>query len=122
MSSTTRQYFTSEDLNMLRRVMDNAGLFGRPDEPSQLARSAASRFLIACFQQGIATETELRFELFHHLHQDMSEPVRAAEIFDFQAWENEGGAFGPLARANLDAGFRWPGGRVSFPFMLEVAA
>ncbi|CAN7538117.1 hypothetical protein [Rhizobium sp. LjRoot254] len=98
LSSTIQQHFTLDDLNMLRRVLDNAGLHDRHGETSHSARLAASRFLIGCFKQGISTEMELRFELFHHLYQDMSERVRAGELADIKAWENEGGALASEAR------------------------
>ena len=91
MSSTTQQHFTRDDLNMLRRVLENAGFHDRPGEASHLARLSASRFHFGCFQQGISTKMELRFELFHHLYQDMSERARA-ELAIIQTWENEGGA------------------------------
>ncbi|MBX9458069.1 MAG: hypothetical protein KL863_19725 [Rhizobium sp.] len=122
MSSTTRQYFTSDDLNMLRRILDDAGLVDRDGETSRRSRSVASRFLIACFQQGVATEMELRSELFHHLYQDLTEPVRAGEITDFPSWENEGGAFGTRARSDRGTDSRAPGRRCTLPLMLKVAA
>lgn len=98
MSSTTQQYFTPDDLNMLGRVLDNAGLQDGPGEASRPARLAASRFLIERFQQGISAEMELGSELFHHLYQDMSERVRGGELAEVQTWENEGGAMAPEAR------------------------
>lgn len=62
MSSTIQQYFTPDNLNMLRRALDDAGCHYK-----------ANGF-------------------FHHLYQDMSERARAREFADFEAWENEGGA------------------------------
>jgi hypothetical protein len=91
LSSTIQQHFTLDNLNMLRRVLDNAGLHDGPDA-ARLARLSASRFLIECFQHGISTETDLKSELLNHLHQDMSERARAAEFADAQTWENEGDA------------------------------
>lgn len=131
MSSTIQQYFTSGDLHMIRRVLDNAGLHDRADERSRLARRVAGRFLIGCFQQGISTEMELRFELFHHLYQDTSERVRMGEVADLQAWENEGGAVVSAARPNVRPGLRLVAGQTSdvrrimlgFPaFMLSHAS
>ena len=92
MSSTFQQHFTPDDLNMIRRVLDNAGLHDRPGHATHQARPSASRFLIKCFQRGVSTELALRDELYHHLYQDMSEPVRACENADVKGWENEGGA------------------------------
>lgn len=92
MSSTFQQYFTSDDLSMIRRVLDNAGLHDRLGEATHQARPSASRFLITCFQRGISTELALREELYHHLYQDMSEPARAGENGDVHDWETEGGA------------------------------
>lgn len=113
MSSTIQQHFAPDDLNMLRRVLDNAGLHDRPGEASLVARLAASRFLIGCFQQGISTEMALRFELFHHLHQDMSERVQARELADIKAWENEGGAPASEARATRQPRMRRISGRTT---------
>jgi hypothetical protein len=110
MSSTFQQHFTPDDLNMIRRVLDNAGLHDRPGEATHHARLSASLFLITCFQQGISTELALREELHHHLYQDTSEPVRAGEPADVQGWENEGGAVAaepqtmPLLNLRLVAG------------------
>lgn len=63
MSSMTQQYLSSDDLRMLKRVLDNAGLHDQFDEYSRLIRMVAGRHLIASFQLGIASEMELNFEL-----------------------------------------------------------
>lgn len=110
MSSTFQQHFTPDDLNMIRRVLDNAGIHHRPGEATHQDRPSASRFLITCFQQGISTELALREELHHHLYQDTSEPVRAGENADVKGWENEDGAMAaelqktPLINRRLVAG------------------
>lgn len=101
MSSTFQQHFTSDNLNMIRRVLDYAGLHDRLGEATHQARPSASRFLITCFQGGISTELALREELYHHLYQDMSEPVRAGENADIHGWENEGGAASVEPRITL---------------------
>lgn len=92
MSSTFQQYLTSDDLNMIRRVLDNAGLHDRSGKVAHQARVTGSRFLITRFQLGISTELALREKLYHHLYQDMSEPVQAGENAGVHDWENEGGA------------------------------
>lgn len=92
MSSATQQYLTPNDLNMLRRVLDDSGLYDGLDDAAHLARLTASRLLIGCFQQGISMEMERRLELFNHLYQDMSERVRAEELAGVQMWKNEAGA------------------------------
>jgi hypothetical protein len=113
MSSTNQQHFTSDDLDMLRRVLDNADLHDRPSEIPHPVRSAASRFLITRFQQGNTSEIELRFELFHHLYQDTSERARAGEHAEFQVWENEGGAVVSEAHPNHQPSLRLVAGQTS---------
>jgi hypothetical protein len=100
MSSTFQQYLTSDDLNIIRRVLDNAGLHDRFGEVAHQARVTASRFLITCFQRGISTELALREELYH-LYQDMSEPVRAGENAEIHDWEIEGSAVSVEPRIRL---------------------
>lgn len=89
MSSMKQQYFAADDLRMLKRVLDHAGLYDRPDDSSRLARLIGARHLIACFQQRSAKEMELKLELHRHLHQDLAQRSVATELVDLQLWDNE---------------------------------
>jgi hypothetical protein len=60
MSSTSREFFTPDDLRMLDRVLVYTGYPQADDICRREARLEASRFLITAFQSGVTTERELR--------------------------------------------------------------
>ena len=58
-SGDKRQYLTTSDITMLRRVLDKAGLPDSAEHPLYEKREPAARLLIALFEQGITVEDKL---------------------------------------------------------------
>jgi hypothetical protein len=67
MSSEFRQYFTSDDLGMLERVLDHAGLYNIANDGDQQLRLSAAKFLIRRFQAGTIDEPGLYAALIDNL-------------------------------------------------------
>jgi len=67
MSSTPRQYFTSDDLGMLDRILDHAGIYRSANDSDQALRLSAAKFLIRRFQAGISNEHALYADLIDNL-------------------------------------------------------
>lgn len=101
MSSNHRQYFTSDDLNMLDRVLTQAGLPQSSDPIQRDLRLESTRILIASFQRGLTTERALRGVLDNGLQvsNDHAGEALAAETFPEQ--------FGPAKPPIAGAGYKY---------------